>query len=171
MTQIEEQELKKFRLTWTERVCSDEGDFLHLENKETFIMAKSADEACDQWESDNEYNEYQNGLNDCVEVVESPLFEKMVFVDMPDGLSYGLKVEIIARDRADRFAQDFDNNKTKSLMEGTLPLFTQDETEIFKWATTEMKWEVVKSLAYAFTPKLDAEALQVAWQNATPRLM
>lgn len=167
----QEESLKKFKITWTERICCDNGDFLHLQEKSTIIMAKSEDEACDLWEKENQYNDGQNGINECYEIVESPLFQKMLVVDMPDGFGYGLNIEVIARDHAQRFVTDFDNDLNRSLIEGTLPVFTSDESQIVKWATTEMKWKDAKQKAITLIPKLDEESMQEAWQNATPRIL
>ena len=113
--------MKKFKLIWTERVVDHEGDTLHHEEKSQIIEAENEDAACDQWEKENEHNEYQNGLDDAVEVIETPLFDKKIYLDMPDGLTYAVPVEIIARDRAEHYKDEFNDDLGESLREDTIP--------------------------------------------------
>lgn len=66
--------MKKFRLTWDEKVRDNDGGTLHFAIKTQVIEAENADVACTQWEQENEHNEDQNGLDDCVEIIDHPLF-------------------------------------------------------------------------------------------------
>lgn len=156
--------MKKFKLTWDERVTDHDDDFLYMEEKSQVIEAENEDAACDQWEKENEHNEYQNGLTDCVELVESELFTKYLTVDMPDGLIYGVPVEIIARNRAEYYAKDFNGDIVESLRNDTLPLF-EDNSEIRDWASNNMNWDEVKMHAVTFAKKLDDDLFQDAWVN------
>ena len=139
--------MKKFKLTWCERVVDHEGDTLYHEEKTQFIEAENEDAACDQWDKENEHNDYQNGLDDCVEVVEHDLFWKRLIVTMPDGSQYAVPVELIARDRADHYKDEFNNDINESLRQDTLPLFESDNYEIHDWAANSMNWSDVKDKA------------------------
>lgn len=158
--------MKKFKLTWDERVRNDEGDTLHFESKIQIIEAENADAACAQWEQENEHNEDVNGLEDCVEVVDHPLLSKHMMINMPDGLIYGVSIETIARHRAEYYAgKDFDGDNTKSLVEDTLPLFESDESEIRDWASNNMNWSDVERHSIVLKKNVSKEEFQEAWVN------
>ncbi len=157
--------MKKFKLTWCERVCDDEGDTLYHENKSQFIEAENEDTACEQWEKENEYNDCQNGLDDCIEVVESELFKKHMLIDMPDGLTYGVSVEVIARNRAEYYAhKEYGGDVAESLRDDTLPLF-EDDYHIRDWAANNMDWSDVKREAITLKKKVDESEFQECWVN------
>lgn len=157
--------MKKFKLTWDERVCDDEGDFLYMEGKSQVIEAENEDAACAQWKEENKYNDYQNGLDDCVEIVESELFKKHMLIDMPDGLTYGIPVEIIARNRAEYYAhKEHGGDVAKSLRDDTLPLF-KDEYQIRDWAANNMNWSDVKHNTITLKKKVDEDEFQDCWVN------
>lgn len=157
---------KKFKLLWDERVVDQEGDCLHTEQKSQIIEAESEDAACAQWGKENEHNEYQNGLDDVYEIVETPLFAKHLYVDMPDGNRYKIPVEMIARHRAEHYAnKDYDGDIAESLRDDTIPLFLDDDYEIEDWAVNNMNWDDVKAHA-TIMPKqnfLDSSVFQEAW--------
>lgn len=64
----------------------------------------------------------------------------LMTVQMGDGSVWGVPVEIIAKDRAQHYAHEFDGDIERSLKEDTLPLFEQDEYEIEDWAVNNMNW-------------------------------
>lgn len=162
--------MKKFKLTWDERVTDHDDDFLYMEEKSQIIEAENEDAACDQWEKENEHNEYQNGLSDCVEVVEHPLFKKHMLIDMPDGLTYGIPIEFIARHRAQYYARDFGGNEIKSLLEDTVPLFESDNFEIRDWASNNMNWSDVERHAITLKKKVSDGDFQESWVNGEYRI-
>ena len=139
--------MKKFKLTWDERVTDHDDDFLYMEEKSQIIEAENEDAACDQWNKENEHNEYQNGLSDCVEVVEHPLFSKRLVITMPDESQWAVPVEFIARHRASYYAKEFGDDVTQSLREDTLPLFESENYEIQDWSANNMNWSDVKDVA------------------------
>lgn len=160
--------LKKFRLTWDERVGEHDGfgDEVnhHFEKKSVIIEAENEDLACDRW--DKEYaNEGTNGLDDCVEVIEHEILTKHLFVDMPDGLTYGIPVELIARHRAESYVDEFDNDITKSLLEDTIPYFEERDYNIRDWASNNMNWSEVKAHAMVLTKKIEPDLYDDAWCN------
>ena len=65
---------------------------------------------------------------------------KYMTVTMPDGSIYGVPVEMIAHNRAKRYAHEFDGDIQASLEEDTLPLFESDDYEIQDWAVNNMNW-------------------------------
>lgn len=157
--------MNKFKLTWCERVCDEDGDTLYHENKSQIIEAENEDAACDQWEKENEHNENQNGLDDCVEVIESLLFKKNLIVTMPNGVDYAVPVEFIARDRAEHYANEYDGNISESLKEDTIPLFESDEFEIRDWALNNLNWSDVKRHAVMLVKKMSEHDFQEGWVN------
>lgn len=158
--------MKRFLLTWNERVADDMGYTLHFETKTQVIEAKTEDEACDQWEKENEGNEDVNGLESCVEIVEHPLFTKNLMVQMPDGMTYAVPVETIARNRAEHFAyKNFNGDVTESLLKDTLPLFEKDSGEISQWASKNMSWSDVEREAVMFKKKVTKDEFQSVWQQ------
>lgn len=157
--------MKKFKLTWDERVTDHDDDFLYMEKKSQTIEAENEDAACDQWNKENEHNEYQNGLSDCIEVVESELFKKHLLIDMPDGFVYAIPVEIIARNHAEYYAnKEYNSDIAESLRNDTLPLF-EDISEIHDWASNNMNWSDVKKHAITLKKKISESEFQDAWVN------
>ncbi len=59
---------------------------------------------------------------------------------MADGSIWGIPVEMIARDRAAFYASEFDGDISRSLSEGTIPLFESDDYETKDWALNNMNW-------------------------------
>lgn len=162
--------MKKFKMTWMERVVDHEGDTLHHEKKSQIIEAENEDAACDQWEKENEHNEYQNGLDDVVEIIETTLFDKKIFLDMPDGLTYAVPVEVIARDRAEHYKNEFNDDLGESLREDTIPLFLDDDYEITDWARNNMNWSDVKDKAITLKKKIDSDEYQEVWVNGEMKI-
>lgn len=159
--------MKKFKLEWRERVEDSEGSLLHYVIKHQVIEAESEDAACDQWEAEYEHNEAQNGLNSCVEVVEHPLLDKHLHLEMPNGCCYAIPVEFIVRRHAQLHAQEqFDGDAGKSLIEGTLPLFEADEEKLKAWAATHLKWRDVSAVAKVYQKKISDTEFEKTWQQA-----
>lgn len=157
--------MKKFKLTWQERICDSDGDTLYFENKSQVIEAENEDAACDLWEKEHEHDDH-NGLHDCVEIAESELFKKSLIVDMPDGLAYAIPVELIARNRAQYYAdKEYDGDIAESLRNDTIPLFEEDPYNIRDWAANNMNWSEVKSSAVLLAKKVDEDLFDDAWIN------
>lgn len=149
-----EKHLKKFKLIWDERKTEHGGDgeeedhyFAHMEQ---IIEAVSEDAACDIW--DKEYaNEGTNGLEHIYEIVEHELFDKSLHVEMPDGHTYAIPVEIIARNRAEAYADEYGDDVGESLRADTIPLFMERNYNIRDWASNNMNWADVKAHARRIT--------------------
>ncbi len=67
-------------------------------------------------------------------------------VEMPDNTKWDVSVMIIAKNRAEWYKKEFDNDLERSLAEDTLPLF-EDDYEIEDWATNNMDWDDVERFA------------------------
>lgn len=164
--------MKRFKLTWDERVPDHEGYTSHFEEKTQIIEAESEDAACAQWEKENQHNDNQNGLDNCVEIVEHELFSKNLVVSMPDGFDYAVPVEVIARHRAEYYAhKDYNGDITKSLVEDTLPLFQADHDEIREWASNSMNWNDVKDKAKQLMKRVEKFDYQNAWVNGEWKIL
>lgn len=158
--------MKKFKLLWDERICDEDGDTLYFEKNQQIIEAEDEDAACDIWNKENEHNDCQNGLDDCFEIVESPLFQKHIFINMPDGLTYAVPVELVARNRAEYYAhKEYGGDIAKSLTEDTLPLFIDDNREILDWAINNMNWSEVEQDAIVVERKTSKDESQEHWVN------
>lgn len=155
----------KYKLSYIHRE-----DGMRVESS-VVIEAGNEDEACDIFERDYEpYLEGFNGLEDCVEVVESPLFKKAIHLDMPDGFHYAIPVEFVARHRARYYAKEYNNDETESLRQDTLPLFESDNYEIEDWAVNSMNWNDVRGVAIQMTKSLPDDAYQEQWVNGSKEI-
>lgn len=65
---------------------------------------------------------------------------KLMTVTMPDGSKWGVPVDMIARDRATFYADEFGGDIERSLAEDTIPLFESSDYEIYDWAVNNMDW-------------------------------
>jgi len=96
---------------------------------------------------------------------------KVLRVEMPDGSKWDIPVMIIAKDRADNYKDEFDDDLEKSLQSDTLPLFEDDEYEIEDWAANNMNWDDVKEFAKQ-VPRMEAEPdYQEGWINGEKEIV
>lgn len=72
---------------------------------------------------------------------------KVLRVDMPDGSKWDVPVSIIAKNRAEHYAHEYDGDVVRSMQEDTLPLFETDPYEIEDWAANNMNWSDVQHVA------------------------
>jgi hypothetical protein len=66
---------------------------------------------------------------------------KYLTVRQSDGSVWGVPVEMIARNRAEFYASEFDGDVEQSLQEDTLPLFAENPYQIEDWAVGNMDWD------------------------------
>lgn len=142
--------MKKFKVTY------GIGGYLS-----TVYEANDEDHAIQLFEEDHPS---ENGCHDCYELVEHELFNKHLLIEMPDGLTYGIPVEIIARNRAEHYKDEFKGDIAKSLKEDTIPLFN-DFYEVHDWASNNMNWDEVKIHAITLKRKTLDDEFQEAWVN------
>jgi hypothetical protein len=90
--------------------------------------------------------------------------KKYYLVTMSDSSVWIVPVEIIARNRAEVYKDEFGGDVERSLKEDTMPLFEADIFEIEDWACNNMNWSDVKDHAVMRT---DAEPPSYAddWVN------
>ena len=67
--------------------------------------------------------------------------EKEYYIIMPDRSVWAVPVEVIARDRADHYKEEFDGDIERSLNEDTYPLFENNDYEVADWASNNMNWD------------------------------
>lgn len=73
---------------------------------------------------------------------------KVYVVEMSDGSQWGVPVDIIARSRAEYYADLYDGDVERSLKEDTLPLFAEYPYTIEDWAANNMDWIDVRPYAF-----------------------
>lgn len=77
--------------------------------------------------------------------------KKELVITMPDGSRWSVPVDVIARNRAESYADEFDGDVERSLAEDTVPLFAI-EHEVKDWAAGNMNWEDVAPHARMVSP-------------------
>lgn len=85
-------------------------------------------------------------------------------IEMPDGSVWGVPVTMIARSRAEHYANEFNDDVERSLAEDTLPLFAQDEYAIEDWAANNMDWSDFDGHQVKITDAPPPD-FQEAWMN------
>lgn len=85
-------------------------------------------------------------------------------VKMPDGSTWAVPIEVIARDRAKHYAHEFDGDIEKALQEDTYPLFESDDYEIEDWAANNMNWTDVRPFAQLISGAAEVD-YQEGWVN------
>lgn len=78
--------------------------------------------------------------------------DKQLVTTMPDGSRWAVPVSVIARHRAEAYAQHFEGDIEKSLQEDTGPLFDQEDFEIKDWGSNNMRWKDVENFATCIQP-------------------
>lgn len=89
---------------------------------------------------------------------------KYMTIEMPDGSTWGVPIEMIALSRATHYSSEFDYFVERSLKEDTLPLFGSNDYAIEDWAKNNMNWNDFDGYQIKITdaPRPD---FQEAWRN------
>lgn len=98
------------------------------------------------------------------------VLEKYLSVRMPDNSIWHVPVEVIARNRAQYYANEFDDDVEKSLAEDTIPLFSESSYNIEDWAANNMNWSDVRDVAF----KVEVPGLvdyQEGWINGEKEIV
>lgn len=90
---------------------------------------------------------------------------KYLTLALDDGSIYGIPLEVIARNRAENYKDEFANDIERSLAEDTLPLFEDDPWEATDWARNNMNWEDVSAHAVQLRGPQPID-FQSAWNRA-----
>lgn len=97
---------------------------------------------------------------------------KYLTMKLENGEIWGVPVEIIARNRAEHYAYEFDGDVERSLHEDTFPLFDEDEYEIEAWATGDMDWSDFEGHQRMFSSMItDADMIKRAWASASKEII
>lgn len=101
---------------------------------------------------------------DIVYVFDTPLNDKHIYVDMPDGFTYAIPVMVVVEDKAAKMARYSDDLLYDDAMVEVLSEFENDESAIKKWAKGEMYWSDVQKHATILKRKIDID-YQLHWAN------
>ena len=95
------------------------------------------------------------------------VLKTLLLVTMEDGSRWAVPTEVIARNRAEHYKDEFDGDVERSLTEDTRPLFTETPYEIEDWATSDMNWSDVVEYAWQVQQPttMDEEMFQEGWCN------
>jgi hypothetical protein len=96
--------------------------------------------------------------------------KRVLRVTMPDDSKWDVPVEVIARNRAEHYADEFDGDVERSLAEDTLPLFEQEDYEIEDWAANNMNWSDVVGVAIRHSYPADPD-YQEGWVNGVKEVV
>lgn len=94
---------------------------------------------------------------------------KALLIEMPDGSTWAVPVDVIARNRAENYADDYGDDIERSLAEDTVPLFENHPDEVSDWAANNMDWIEVADVAWRHeeAPAMD---FQEGWVNGEKRV-
>lgn len=103
-------------------------------------------------------------VDEICDYFDTPLNDKRIVVDMPDGLTYAIPVMVVAEHKAMKMARYADDLLFYDAMLQVLSEFENDEWAIKHWATGEMYWRDVKKHAVIFKKKVEVD-YQLHWAN------
>ncbi len=165
---LERFEMKKFKVEYY-KVLNGRREH---ENLKAIVEAQNEDEAMDKIEQAYADSVFDVEFLDVKETVDTPLFKKFIFIDMPDCLTYCIPVEVIARNRAKYYAHEYDGDVIQSLIDDTIPLFLEDDYEIKDWAKNNMNWKEVEKFAVIVgKPDIDDYDYQDTWVNGEFKIL
>jgi hypothetical protein len=95
---------------------------------------------------------------------------KELHVTMPDTSVWAVPVDIIARNRAEFYAEEFGGDVEKSLNEDTNPLFEEDHYAIRDWAGNNMNWSDVSEHAKQVSPPKEPD-FEEGWINGDKSIL
>lgn len=96
---------------------------------------------------------------------------RCLVVVQDDGSEWAIPVDFIARHRATHYAHEFDGDVEKSLAEDTMPLFNEDPFEVEDWASNNMNWSDVSSVAFRTTQEPPPCDYEEGWVNGPKSVM
>ncbi|MED1851861.1 hypothetical protein P4V33_09380 [Brevibacillus borstelensis] len=97
--------------------------------------------------------------------------EKFLRVEMSDGSTYDVPLEVIARSRANYFSkQEADQESMNAVYHAELEYTMNDHEEAIDWATNNMNWDDVRNYAVKLEePKVID--LQNGWVNGQKQIV
>ncbi|WP_422928638.1 hypothetical protein [Singulisphaera sp. PoT] len=72
---------------------------------------------------------------------------KYLRVTFSDNTVWDVPIEVIARSRAEHYADEFGNDVERSYREDSLPLLEASDSEVYEWAINNMNWSDMKAAA------------------------
>ncbi|WP_422923068.1 hypothetical protein [Singulisphaera sp. PoT] len=72
---------------------------------------------------------------------------KYLRVTFSDNTVWDVPIEVIARSRAEHYADEFGNDVERSYREDSLPLLEASDSEVYEWASNNMNWSDMKAAA------------------------
>lgn len=85
---------------------------------------------------------------------------------MANGDVWAVPVIVIAKNRAENYKDEFGGSLERSLAEDTLPLFADDDSEVYDWARNNMNWSDVVDQAKLYKKaKRAPEDWEESWCN------
>lgn len=149
--------MKKFKV---EIIAPNGGDIDGASRFWEIIEANNDDEAYET--ACQKFSECE--VNEIIEIFDTPLNDKHIYVDMPDGFTYVIPVMVVAEHKAWRMKQHHDNDFSKAMTKEVLPEFENDKYEIKDWAKNNMNWQDVKEHAIVLKRKAEYD-YQEHWVN------
>ena len=97
------------------------------------------------------------------------ILNKNYVITFPNKDKWSVPVRVIAESRAKFYAHEFDGDITKSAIEDTVPLFTEDHSEIEDWAKNNMSWSEV--VANATLLEFGITDYEDGWMNGDSEIL
>lgn len=91
------------------------------------------------------------------------VLDKKLKVKMENGETWAIPVAVIARNRAEHYAEEYGGDVEKSLAEDTVPIFEAYDYEVEDWAQNNMNWSDLKEHAVLEKSRFD---YQDGWLNS-----
>lgn len=108
-----------------------------------------------------QHNVFIDKIFDCF---DTPLNNKKIYVDMPDGLTYAIPVMVVAEHKGYRMAKYHNDDFYTAMVKEVLPEFENDNYQIKDWAKNNMNWQDVKKEAIVLKRKVECD-YQEYWVN------
>lgn len=157
--------MKNYKIFWHENIKNEDGNLLYLAERSVVIAAENPSAAKEQWSK--EYD--RDALNpvDLEEihcVVEHELFTSAVVVTMPNGYTYLIPVEVVARERSSAMTSGEADEVAEHLHNDTLPFFVSDQNQILSWAK-KIPWLDIENNRHVVktNKKITMKSLQDFW--------
>lgn len=154
--------MKKFIVTWHEKVLDQEGDFLHLEQKKMLIDAENEDRACDLWEEKTDPDLCTRGILDCYETIDDPLLNKAIVFCTDNGVNMAVQVESVVRHKAIKISKT-STMEYSEILKQVVEQF-RDKSELYNYAKS-IDWNEIAPHVFQVEKKVSEQDLKSSWEN------
>lgn len=159
--------MKEYNFYWDENIKDEDGNLMFINLRSTTISAENPDAALKKW--DAQYN--TDELNpvdpeDIFCVVKHELFKSGIVSIMPNGYTYCIPVETIARNRSKQMTSGDPDEIAEHMLSDTIPLFLTDKKQIINWAK-QIPWLDIENNRHVIKKpqKVSMNDLQAFWIN------